>query len=383
MNYIKFNQPYLSGKELEYIAEAHLNAQLSGDGPFTKYCSTWLEQHLKAKKSLITHSCTAALEMSAMLADINIGDEVIMPSYTFVSTANAFVLRGAVPVFVDINEKTLNIDENLIEIAITKKTKAIVVVHYAGVSCAMDEIFSIASKYGLIVIEDAAQAIQSKYKGKPLGTLGNLGCLSFHETKNIISGEGGAILLNEDKYIKKAEIIREKGTDRSKFFRGEVDKYTWQDMGSSLLPGEIICAFLKSQLENSHLILNQRMRIWSYYETLFNECKDDDLFQTPYIPSYCTHNAHMFYLLLNEKINRNDFINRMKINGIGCVSHYVPLHDSPAGKKFSRHNGTMEVTDSIAKRIVRIPLHMAITEYDQCRIVQNVNNICKDLMYVN
>lgn len=319
-----------------------------------------MEQKFGCKKALLTHSCTAALEMAAILLDLQPGDEVIMPSYTFVSTANAFVLRGAIPVFVDIRPDTLNIDEKLIEKAITPKTKAICCVHYAGVACEMDVILDIANRYQLAVVEDAAQALGSFYKEKPLGTIGDIGCFSFHETKNVISGEGGAIFINNDKYIERAEIIREKGTNRSKFFRGQVDKYTWVDIGSSYLPSDLIAAFLFSQLENMDTINKKRMDIWNNYNLFFE--KYSDLIKCPYCPEYCKHNAHMYYLLFEDLKKRTKFIDLMKSNGIGTPFHYIPLHSSPAGKKYCRTIGDMKITDKVSDTLVRLPLFYELDE---------------------
>lgn len=359
---IPFNKPYMTGKELWLIAQAHSNGHLSGDGAFTKLCHTWLENKTRAAKALLTHSCTAALEMAAILADLGPGDEVIMPSYTFVSTANAFVLRGAVPVFVDVRADTLNIDENLIEAAITSRTKAICVVHYAGISCEMDSILEIASRHGLLVIEDAAQAIMSTYKGRPLGTIGDLGALSFHETKNIVSGEGGALLCRDLNLAERAEIIREKGTNRSLFFKGQVDKYTWVDVGSSFLPGEITAAFLKAQMDEADYITQQRLAIWAQYHNWAEPHERAGRLRRPIVPTHCGHNAHMYYLLLPSLEHRTRFINAMKQAGVGTVFHYIPLHSSPAGLRFSRGNGTLEVTANISDRLVRLPLWVGLGE---------------------
>lgn len=360
---IPFNKPYMSGKELFYIAEAHFNGMLAGDGPFTKRCHHWLEEKTGTKKALLTHSCTAALEMAALLLDLHPGDEVIMPSYTFVSTANAFVLRGAVPVFVDIRPDTLNIDENLIEAAITPKTKAIVPVHYAGVPCEMDVIMDIAHRHGLMVIEDAAQGLMSSYKGKPLGSIGHLGCLSFHETKNIISGEGGALLINDEKLVHRAEIIREKGTNRSQFFRGQVDKYTWCDVGSSYLPGELIAAFLWAQMEAADDITNKRMWIWQEYHRAFNKFEQKGHVRRPVVPDFSEHNAHMYYLLLPNLEKRTEFIDGLKQRGIAAVFHYIPLHSAPAGKLHTRVHGGMKNTDTLSERLVRLPLWVGLEEH--------------------
>jgi dTDP-4-amino-4,6-dideoxygalactose transaminase len=359
---IPFNKPYMTGRELEYIAQAHAAGHLSGDGPFTKRCHAWLEQRTGARKALLTHSCTAALEMAAILLDLAPGDEVIMPSFTFVSTANAFVLRGAVPVFVDIRPDTLNIDESLIEAAITPRTRAICVVHYAGVGCEMDAICSIAEKHGLAVVEDAAQGILSTYKGKPLGSIGHLAALSFHETKNVISGEGGALLINDDRFLDRAEIIREKGTNRSKFFRGQVDKYTWVDIGSSFLPSEILAAFLAAQVEYADEITQRRIGIWNRYHTTFEGPESEGKLRRPIVPAHCVHNAHMYYLLLPDLAARTEFIERLKAEGIGAVFHYIPLHSSPAGRRFGRAHGSLEVTDRVSDRLVRMPLWVGLEE---------------------
>ncbi|MBU1363421.1 MAG: dTDP-4-amino-4,6-dideoxygalactose transaminase [Gammaproteobacteria bacterium] len=353
---IPFNKPHMTGKELWYIAQAHHGGQLSGDGPFTKKCNTWLEKRTSAKKALLTHSCTAALEMTAILAEIAPGDEVIMPSYTFVSTANAFVLRGAVPVFIDIRPDTLNIDEARIEAAITSRTKAIVVVHYAGVGCEMDTIMEIANRHKLIVIEDAAQGLMARYKGRALGSIGQMSTLSFHETKNVVSGEGGALLINDLEFAERAEIIREKGTNRSQFFRGQVDKYTWVDVGSSYLPGEIIAAFLWAQLEDATHITTRRMVLWERYHEAFEELEAQDKVRRPIIPNECEHNAHMYYLLLPSLEARTKFIAALRAKDIGAVFHYVPLHSSPAGQKFGRTAGAMLHTDALSDRLVRLPL---------------------------
>lgn len=360
---IKFNQPYMTGRELWLISQAHANGHLSGDGSFTKLCHQWLEAQTGCRKALLTHSCTAALEMSALLLDLKPGDEVIMPSFTFVSTANAFVLRGAVPVFVDIRPDTLNIDESLIEAAITPRTKAICVVHYAGVGCEMDAILEIATRHGLAVIEDAAQGIFSTYKGRPLGSIGPLGALSFHETKNVISGEGGALLVNDDAYIERAEIIREKGTNRSRFFRGQVDKYTWVEVGSSYLPSEIIAAFLTAQLEQAHEITARRLAIWDRYHEWAAPFESDGLLRRPVVPAECVHNAHMYYLLLPSLSARTKFIESLRDRGIGSVFHYIPLHSAPAGRQFGRtHGNALPITDDLSDRLVRLPLWVGLED---------------------
>ena len=365
---IPFNKPYLTGRELECIADAHTRGQLAGDGHFTRQCNAWLEQNTGCLKALLTHSCTAALEMAAILAGIRPGDEVIMPSYTFVSTANAFVLRGGVPVFVDIRPDTLNIDERLIEAAITPRTKAIVPVHYAGVGCEMDTIMNIAHRHGLMVIEDAAQGLMASYHGRALGSFGDLGCLSFHETKNLISGEGGALLINNHELAERAEIIREKGTNRSQFFRGQVDKYTWVDIGSSYLPGEIIAAFLWAQLEEAHSITVRRLEIWNDYHTAFAELENVGRLRRPIVSDDCYHNAHMYYLLLQDLEDRARFIDQMKAQGVNCVFHYVPLHSAPAGIKYARVNGTMAVTEDLSERLVRLPLYHNLEDEDILKI---------------
>lgn len=359
----------MAGKELHYIAEAHSRGQLAGDGYYTKLCSLLLERQTNSHKVLLTHSCTAALELAAILADIQPGDEIIMPSYTFVSTANAFVLRGGVPVFIDIRIDTLNINEQLIEAAITPRTKAIVPVHYAGVACEMDTIMEIAGRHNLLVIEDAAQGVMSTFKGRPLGTIGDFGCYSFHETKNIIAGEGGALLVNNPALIERAEIIREKGTNRSRFFRGQVDKYTWVDIGSSYLPGEIIAAFLYAQLEDAEAITNRRLKIWRRYHDAFASLEKGNLVRRPSVPGVCQHNAHMYYLLLQDLKVRATFIENMKDAGINCVFHYVPLHNSIAGQKFGRVHGSMNITDSISERLVRLPLWPGLEENNQQDVV--------------
>lgn len=360
---IPFNKPYMTGRELWLISQAHANGHLSGDGAFTKQCHAWLEQRTRAARALLTHSCTAALEMAAILVDLAPGDEVIMPSYTFVSTANAFVLRGAVPVFVDVRPDTLNIDERLIEAAITPRTKAICVVHYAGVSCEMDVIMAIASRHGLPVVEDAAQGIMSTYKGRPLGTIGELGALSFHETKNIISGEGGALLCRDASMADRAEIIREKGTNRSRFFRGQVDKYTWVDVGSSFLPGEITAAFLSAQMDEADTITARRLAIWDRYHTWAEPHEAAGRLRRPFVPAECGHNAHMYYLLLPSLESRTRFIAAMKARGVGTVFHYIPLHSSPAGKRYGRPSGSLPVTDRIGDCLVRLPLWVGLEDH--------------------
>ncbi len=359
---IPFNKPYFTGKELDYIRQSHEIGNLSGDGAFTHKVNAWLKEQANSNKALLTHSCTAALEMAAILADIQPGDEVIMPSYTFVSTANAFVLRGGVPVFVDIRPDTLNIDEKLIEAAITPRTKAIAPVHYAGVGCEMDTIMQIAKKHNLLVIEDAAQGVMSSYKGKALGAIGHLGAYSFHETKNIISGEGGALLINDEEFELRAEIIREKGTNRSQFYRGQVDKYTWQDMGSSYLPGEDIAAFLYAQLEHAEDITNKRLAIWKTYHDAFESLEQKGELRRPIIPAECQHNAHMYYILLDSLEHRTKMIEKFKKQDIHPVFHYIPLHNAPAGKKFARAHGDLKHTEDLSERLLRLPLWVGLAE---------------------
>ena len=370
MNKIPFNKPYMTGKELWYISQAHHDGQLAGDGNYTKKCHQWLENHTHSHKALLTHSCTAALEMSAILADLEPGDEVIMPSYTFVSTANAFVLRGAIPIFVDIRPDTLNLDETLVETAITHRTRAIVPVHYAGVGCEMDTLQQIATKHQLLLIEDAAQGLMSSYKGKPLGSFGDLACFSFHETKNIIAGEGGALIINNPRFTESAEIIREKGTNRSQFFRGQVDKYTWIEKGSSYLPGELIAAFLYAQLEEAQQIITNRLKVWDYYHQLLEPLEKSGKLRRPIIPPDCQHNAHMYYILLEDLQTRTQLINYLKEQGINAVFHYVPLHSSPAGKHYGMVNGKMDNTNFLSDCLLRLPMFPELTT-SQIEIVVN------------
>lgn len=365
---IPFGRPFVVGKELYYIAKAVEQGGLAGDQAFTKLCHRWLEARIGCQRALLTHSCTAALEMAAILADVQPGDEVIMPSYTFVSTANAFVLRGATPVFVDIRRDTLNLDETQIAAAITRRTRAIVPVHYAGVACDMDVIGQLAADHDLWVIEDAAQALQSTWNGKPLGSLGHLACLSFHETKNVISGEGGALLVNDPRLVERAEIIREKGTNRSQFFRGQVDKYTWVDVGSSYLPGELIAAFLWAQMEEAEPITSRRLALWDRYHQAFEAAETAGKLRRPIVPMHCQHNAHMYYLLLPSLEARTGFIEQMKSAGIHCVFHYVPLHSAPAGRAHGRAHGPLTVTDSTSERLVRLPLWLGL-EAHQDRVI--------------
>ncbi|UYO44979.1 dTDP-4-amino-4,6-dideoxygalactose transaminase [Rhodopseudomonas palustris] len=372
---IPFNWPHMTGKELYYIAESHFGGRLAGDGPFTNRCHGWLEKRIESPKALLTHSCTAALEMSAILLDIEKGDEVIMPSYTFVSTANAFVLRGGVPVFVDIRADTLNIDETLIEAAITPRTRAIVPVHYAGVGCEMDTIVAIARRHGLAIVEDAAQGIMATYRSRPLGGIGDFGALSFHETKNLISGEGGALLVNAGASVSRAEIIREKGTDRSRFFRGQVDKYTWQEPGSSYLPGELIAAFLWAQLEEADRITRDRLDLWDYYHCGLEPLERLGLLRRPIVPAECTHNAHMYYVLLAPEVDRSAVLTALSQDGINAVFHYVPLHDSPAGRLYGRPSGDLRVTDDLSSRLIRLPMWVGLQRVDQDRVIESLTRL--------
>lgn len=353
---IPFNNPLTTGKELEYIRQVITSKHTSGDGAFTKQCHAWLTQQIHCHTALMTHSCTAALEMAAILTNVQPGDEVILPSYTFVSTANAFVLRGAIPVFVDIRPDTLNLDESKVEAAITAKTKVIAPVHYAGVSCEMDALNEIAERHNLMLVEDAAQAILSTYKGKPVGSLGQMAAFSFHETKNVVCGEGGALAINDVALLERAEIIREKGTNRSQYFRGEVDKYTWVDVGSSFLPSDILCAFLLAQLEQSDQIMQQRMDIWNYYHQAFAELEQDGKVRRPIIPSHCQHNAHMYYLMVDDLETRMALLAHLKQRKIQATFHYVPLHSAPAGRKYGRTVGHLSITDDTSERLTRLPL---------------------------
>lgn len=361
---ISFNIPPYVEKANEYMHEAVVNHKICGDGVFTKKSSEWLEKKSGAKKALLTTSCTHALELAALLADIQPGDEVIMPSYTFVSTADAFVMRGAKIVFVDIRPDTMNIDETLIEDAVTPKTKAIAPVHYAGVGCEMDVIMDIAKRHNLIVIEDDAQGIMSTYKGQALGTFGTFGCLSFHETKNFSMGEGGALLINDESYIERAEIIREKGTNRSKFFRGQIDKYTWVDCGSSYLPSELNAAYLYAQLEQADAITENRLECWNKYYELLKPLAEKGIIDVPFIPEHCVHNAHMFYIKAKNLEERTDLINHLKENGITTVFHYIPLHSAPAGLKYGRFYGEDKFTTKESERLVRLPMYYGLKKSD-------------------
>lgn len=373
MLYIPFNRPFIVGKELFYISQAVLEGNLAGDGRFTKHCNEWMEQKFGAKKVLLTTSCTSALDMCAILCEIEPGDEVIMPSFTFVSTANAFVLRGAQIKFIDIRPDTLNMDEKLIEAAITERTKAIVPMHYSGVACEMETILNIAHKHDLIVIEDAAQGVNATYKGRYLGTIGHLGTYSFHETKNFISGEGGALVINDERFIERAEIIREKGTNRSKFFRGEVDKYTWVDIGSSYLPSEIIAAFLYAQLEEADTITRKRWEIFNYYAQQLAPLQDSGLVRLPSNPPECQHNAHMFYLLVSTALeDRDKLLAQLNSKNISAVFHYVPLHSSPMGLKMGYKEGDLRHTEDLSARLIRLPCYFELTREEQDQVVKEI-----------
>ena len=374
---IGFNVAPFVGKEFEYIKKAIENEKICGDGEFTHKCSDWMKEKFNVNNVFLTTSCTSALEMSAILCDIQPGDEVIMPAYTFVSTADAFVSRGAKVVFVDIRPDTMNIDENLIEAAITPKTKVIVPVHYAGVGCEMDKILEIAKKHNLKVVEDAAQGMMSTYKGKALGTIGDFGTISFHETKNYSMGEGGAILFNDNNYTEKAEIIREKGTNRSKYFRGQIDKYTWVDFGSSYLPSDINAAYLWAQLEKAQEIYDNRMKIWNFYNESLKELKDKGLIELPYIPEECVHNAHMFYIKTKDLEERTRLIEHLKEKDIQAVFHYIPLHESPAGKRYGRFNGEDKYTTKESERLLRLPLYYKLKDEDSAKVVEEIKNFYK------
>ncbi len=375
---INFNKPPYVGRELEYIKEAIENEKICGDGKFTKLCNAFFEEKFKCDKALLTTSCTTATELAALLCEIKPGDEVIMPSFTFVSTANPFVLRGAKIVFVDIRPDTMNIDENLIEAAITDKTKAIVPVHYAGVSCEMDKIMEIAKKYNLYVIEDAAQGVMSTYKGKALGTIGEFGCYSFHETKNYSMGEGGALTINNPQFIERAEIIREKGTNRSMFLRGQVDKYTWMDIGSSILPSDMLAAYLYAQLEEIETINNDRLKSWELYYKLLTPLMEKGIVELPVVPAECTHNAHMFYIKVKDLDERTKLASFMKENGALAIFHYIPLHSAPAGLKFGVFNGEDVYTTKESERLLRLPLYYKITEEEVKKVVSLIERYFND-----
>ncbi len=374
---IDFNIPLYLGDELNYIQDAAENHKICGDGKYTKKCNLWFEQNFGATHALLTTSCTHATEMAAMISQIKINDEIIMPSYTFVSTANAFVLRGATPVFVDVRPDTMNIDENLIEDAITENTKAIVPVHYAGVSCEMDTILNIAKRHDLLVIEDAAQGVMSKYKGHYLGTIGDIGCYSFHETKNYSMGEGGAIMIKDDNSFEQAEIIREKGTNRSRFFRGQIDKYTWVDAGSSYLPGELNAAYLYAQLLRANEINDNRLSSWKrYYEGLL-DLKKNGYIELPFIPEECEHNAHMFYIKTENIEERTRLISYLKKQDIYCVFHYIPLHTAPAGIKFGRFHGTDRYTTKESERLVRLPMYYGLKPEEVDKVCEKITDFYK------
>lgn len=376
---ISFNVPPYVGNELTYIKEAVDSYKICGDGQFTKKCNAWLEEKFNAQKALLTTSGSTALDMALLLCDLKPGDEVILPSYTFSSTANAPVLAGAKLVFVDIRPDTMNIDEKKIEAAITKKTKVIIAVHYAGVSCEMDTILDIARRHNLMIIEDAAQGVMSTYKGKALGTMGDFGCYSFHETKNYSMGEGGALVINNPAYNEKAEILREKGTNRAKFFRGQVDKYTWVDFGDSYLPSELNAAYLWAQLEVADEINDNRLATWNAYYDAFKPLEEKGYIELPTIPVGCVHNAHMFYIKLKDLEARTDFIEALKKDGVNCVFHYIPLHSAPAGHKFGRFDGEDEYTTRESERLVRLPLYYNLTLEDREHVIDSVKKYFENI----
>ena len=377
MTDVPFNRPPVVGREINNIVQAISARHFSGDGDFTRRCHDWLERETGAAKALLTHSCTGALEMAALLSDLQPGDEVILPSFTFVSTANAVVLRGAIPVFVDIRPDTLNLDEARVEGAITGKTRAIIVVHYGGVACEMEAFETIAQRNGLLLIEDAAQALLSTYRGRPLGAIGSLGAVSFHESKNVVSGEGGALLVNDPQLIPRAEVIREKGTNRASFFRGQVDKYTWVDIGSSYLPSEITAAFLYAQLEAARTLTDDRLRVWNRYHGAFAALERVGIVRRPIVPSECGHNAHLYYLLLSNLAERTELIARLKDRGVRALFHYVPLHDAPAGRRYGRVHGSLEVTSNTSDRLVRLPLWPGLDDNSIDRVVECVHEAVK------
>ena len=379
MEKVVFNVPPFIGDEIKYVKEAIESHKICGDGKFTKLCNAWLEERFNAKKALLTTSGTSALDMAALLCGIKPGDEVILPSFTFSSTATAFAIYGAKLVFVDIRPDTMNIDETKIEGAITEKTKVIVAVHYAGVACEMDAIMEIAKRHGLKVVEDAAQGVMSTYKGKYLGTIGDLGCYSFHETKNYSMGEGGALIINNPDYIERAEILREKGTNRARFFRGQVDKYTWVDIGDSFLPSEMNAAYLWAQLQKADEIFNDRMATWNCYYDAFKPYAEKGIVDIPSIPDLCVHNAHMFYMKFKDLTERTAFIEHMKQNGVGCVFHYIPLHSAPAGIKFGRFNGSDEYTTKESERLVRLPMYFGLTGEDRQRVIDSATVFLKQV----
>jgi dTDP-4-amino-4,6-dideoxygalactose transaminase len=381
MEAIPFNRPRLVGREHAYIDEALAGGKLSGNGVFAGRCAEWLEAAVGSRKALITPSCTAALEMAAILAGLEIGDEVIVPSFTFVSTANAFALRRAVPVFVDVDPGTLNLDPDAVEAAITDRTRAIVVVHYAGVACDMDRMMAIAAAHELILIEDAAHALLSTYKGRALGSIGHLATLSFHETKNVHCGEGGALLINDERFVERAEIIQEKGTDRSRFFRGQVDKYTWQDIGSSYLLSEVGAAFLCAQLEFAETITAERLGVWNRYHEAFAGLEDDGLLRRPIVPEGCRHSGHLYYLLLNTSEERDAVIAGLGERGVMAVFHYLPLHESPAGTRFGRQAGPIDVTPAVSSRLVRLPLWSGLGKVRTEQVVDAVLETVSELAH--
>jgi dTDP-4-amino-4,6-dideoxygalactose transaminase len=376
---IPFNSPFVVGNEYEYIREAVAARHLSGNGAFTKRCHAWLERDIGCARALLTHSCTAALEMSALLLELQPGDEVIMPSFAFVSTANAFVLRGAVPVFVDIRADTQNIDERLIEAAVTPRTRAVVALHYAGVACEMTPILDIAGRHNLAIVEDAAQGIRASYRGRPLGSIGALGALSFHETKNVISGEGGALLVNDARFAERAEILWEKGTNRSQFFRGQVDKYTWMDVGSSFLPSELNAAFLQAQLEAAERTTAARQAIWDQYYGAFADLEAAGYVRRPIVPAHCGHNAHIFYLLARDLDARTELLRHLRDQGVDAVFHYVPLHSSPAGQRYGRAAGDLRVTTATSDRLVRLPLWAGMSDEQVHTIIDAVRSAVASL----
>lgn len=369
---IPFNSPYMTGRELDYIRQANDAKHLSSGGQFTARCQDWLESNLACKSAMLTHSCTAALEIAALLSNLEPGDEVIMPSFTFTSTANAFALRGAVPVFVDIRPDTLNIDERLVERAVTRKTKAIVVVHYAGVGCEMDAIAAIAARHRLLLVEDAAHGLVAYWRGQALGSIAPLAAVSFHETKNVIAGEGGALLINDPSLIERGEIIREKGTDRSRFLRGEVDKYTWVDIGSSYAPAEILAAFLYAQMEQAEAMTARRLAIWDAYHRGFQDLERREIVRRPVVPDHCTHNAHLYYLLLASAAERIRVLAQLKERGVGALFHYVPLHSSAAGRRFGRCDEPLPVTDDLSARLIRLPLWLGVEPF-QPEVIDQVH----------
>ena len=375
MERVPFNLPYVTGRECDRIREAIANRQLSGNGPFTAMCQAWLQRRVACASAFLVQSCTAALEMASLLADVGAGDEIIMPSFTFVSTANAFVVRGATPVFVDIRPDTLNLDEQQIEQAFTPRTKAIVPVHYAGVACEMDAILALADRRGAMVIEDAAQGLLASYKTRPLGSLGHLGAVSFHETKNVSSGEGGALLVNDPRLSARAEIVWQKGTNRSQFARGEVDKYTWVDVGSSFLPSEITAAFLSAQMEQADEIGQSRLEVWARYHQAFADLEAERRLRRPVVPHECTHNAHLYYVLLPTRRARDAALERLNARGINAIFHYVPLHSSPAGRRYGRTAGALPVTDDVSGRLLRLPLWAKMPGEAVARVIAAIREV--------